>query len=107
MFKKKLTIFFVASKEEIQSFESWSAVKVSTLGDQDFFDTLGIVDNNTPRTTKSDLEDVSENGGQLSESRVWNLSKYQVSQQVLDRNLAKKSLNVTKSEKTRESLFTF
>ena len=32
---------------------------------------------------------------------------YQVSQQVLDRNLAKKSLNVTKSEKTRESLFTF
>ena len=31
---------------------------------------------------------------------------YQVSQQVLDRNLAKKSLNVTKSEKTSESLFT-
>ena len=32
---------------------------------------------------------------------------YQVSQQVSDKNLGKKSLNVTKSEKTRESLFTF
>ena len=32
---------------------------------------------------------------------------YQVSQQVLDRNLAKKSLNVTRREKTRESLFSF
>ena len=32
---------------------------------------------------------------------------YHVSQQVLDRNLTKKSLNFTKNEKTRKSLFTF
>ena len=34
-------------------------------------------------------------------------STYQVSQQVLDRNLVKKSLNVTNREKNREIVFTF
>ena len=32
---------------------------------------------------------------------------YRVSQQVLDNDLAKKILEITKDEKTRESLFTF
>ena len=55
-----LTIFFVASKKEVQSFESWSAIKVSALGDQDFFDGLGIVDHNAPRIAESNLKDVAK-----------------------------------------------